>query len=282
MNINEITTKVGIDLTEGLEFKNLINAYPEYNLKTVELFFRGLDGELRPSGRKWILKGSRAVADVTTRYKLIPNEEVLKMSDKLAEAFGFKTHKVCYSKDGNFMMAKYISDKTINPDNKSEINLGYSVRNSIDGRSGLGVDGFSFRGICSNGAIMGLNFLPNVRTYRKHTQVADLQGLERIMGTVIGRLGEIAELYKGWVNAPLTAEQFIQLIKRIPEKYLPDFFDVEGTKKALAEGQPITPPRLTTWEVYNAVTDVLSHNVKIDARSEFLYNYQLHAALIRA
>jgi hypothetical protein len=282
VNINEITAKVGIDLTEGLEFKNLINAYPEYGLKTVELFFRGLDGELRPSGRKWILKGSRAIADVTQRYKLIPNEEVLKVSDKLSEAFGFKQHKISFSKDGNFMMAKYISDKVINPDSKSEINLGFSVRNSIDGRSGLGVDGFTFRGICSNGAIMGLNFLPNVRTYRKHTSIANLAGLEKIVGVVVGKLGEIAELYKSWVDAPLTVEQFVQLIRRIPQKYLPDFFDVEGTKKALAEGQPITPPSLTTWEVYNAVTDVLSHNVKIDARSEFLYNYQLHAALVRA
>jgi hypothetical protein len=283
MNINEITAKVGIDLTEGLEFRNIVNAYPEYGLRTVELYFKGLDGEYRPSGRKWILKGNRAIADVSQRYKLIPNEEVLKVADRLAEAFGFKQHRVSFSKDGNFMMAKYISSqKTINPDNKSEINLGFSVRNSIDGRSGLGVDGFTFRYVCTNGAIIELSMLPNVRTHRKHTQIADLQSLERIIGLVVGRLGEIAELYKSWVDAPLTTEQFIQLIRRIPQKYLPAFFDVEGTKKALVEGQPITPPNMTTWEAYNAITDVLSHNEKIDARSEFLYNYQLHAALIRA
>jgi len=283
MNINEITAKVGIDLTEGLEFRNIVNAYPEYGLRTVELYFKGLDGEYRPSGRKWILRGNKAIADVSQRYKLIPNEEVLKVADRLAEAFGFKQNGVVFSKDGNFMQARYISDnKVVNPDGKGEVNLGFCVRNSIDGRTGLGVDGFSFRYLCTNRAIIELSMLPNIRTYRKHTQIADLQSLEKIIGSVAGRLGEIAELYKSWVDAPLTAEQFIQLIRRIPQKYLPAFFDVEGTKKALAEGQPITPPNMTTWEAYNAITDVLSHNEKIDARSEFLYNYQLHAALIRA
>lgn len=250
--------------------------WAQYGLYDAPIHLMRPDGAKHQSrAYKAVLRGDTLAAIVSSRYQLYPNEEAL----RLVEESGFKPKKVHYSKDGNSMWAEYLSERRQEVKKGDVVQVGFMIRNSIDGSTGFGADVFTYRLVCSNGAIRKGEDLASLQ----HRHIGKIQDYVKSMQTKIEQVLRLAEeliaTYRVWdqiqVNQRL-ADALSDTI--IPHKYLPRYFDISGDKLKIPEMG--NPP--TIYSAYNDLTAAIWHNEKAEMRSKALYLNQLHTAVERA
>jgi hypothetical protein len=266
---NGIVTTSQNDL-ETLSFKvsKVSHEWSRYGLAEANLVF-GSEGNFRESPYKAICKmngKADPIAIVSQDYTLLPNEFVKEKADSITPNYGLSLYETegmtqsHYSKTGNAMFLYYFPkdehngsafEKQIVPGDN--IKLGIHVRNSIDGTTGLGVDSFSYRGLCGNGSIQqrkdAINF------YHKHTQ-----GLKEIIPTLKNLIenalaeGEYTVMYYRKLAGITLSQEIADAISStyIPKKYLP--WDMSEIKTTLPNGE------VTTSEIANLKTLSLNNN----------------------
>jgi hypothetical protein len=260
------------------------NAFPQYQLETAPIMLEGTNGEIVESGRKFVIKNGLYVGDVSKRYRLFPNELALEIGDKIAKELGFRQLKTINSRGGNAIYSVYVADNAISdiPHTFVEakpgdgIQLGWSLRNSIDGSTAFGSDLFSFRSVCSNGAIIGRRVL-GVAPLRRHTGkmedfAKDLVG--RLRAFLSENLESLAMFYRALPQIEINLEVAKALSNALPARYLPEYIVVERkTKKVSLEANA------DAYDAYNRITEALWHSDRVDPKSATTYMTNVHAVL---
>lgn len=260
-------------------------------------------------------KTNKYIAFVRDGYKLLPNEVVLEASNEVADSLGMKPFKLItdasegwktYHHDKKYkyykskkegrklvqniagethalidaeatrMFAFYTLPKLEIMDAKDEINFGICVRNAVDGSSGLNIDGFTFRHVCSNASLMTMiqvakaGHTTGIR--RRHTRNLEigLNNLETWVEKVSRDMGKVKELYGRWMVEKVNKDIIGKLGKNIPEKYLPEYISIEKKRGILT-----TPTIPTSWKVYNDLTASIWHE-PVELRTKQLLFEKLH------
>jgi len=145
---------------------NIRDEWEQYNLKAETLIRNGV-----PMKYQVIVKDNVPVSVFTNAYKVLPNEEALKIANEVTTSMGlipvtqssaeFRSKldnipDVFYGKKNGIetkMTAMYVNPEPIELGQGSDsdpILLGAGVRNSIDGSAGFGAFVFVLRQLCGN------------------------------------------------------------------------------------------------------------------------------------
>lgn len=263
--------------------------YEQYGFKVMSVF----KGERKTDFKAiYNTKTSNIVAFTRDSYKLLPNEVVLEVADGIAEEMGMKrfdlmttaikswekyprsdskyyrskkagrkvvqrvkgNEHVVLDSAGTSMYATYVSPKVDDKlDLGEEMMFGVTIRNSVDATMGLHVDAFSYRLICSNGAVIPEKLMSTRRRHTKNLEIG-LSDLHEYIEKGLDCAMRVRENYARWMVEQVNSETIRKLAKGLPVKYLPDYIDVSSKKPEVT--LPQTP---TAWKVYNDLTEAIWH-----------------------
>jgi hypothetical protein len=113
---------------------------------------------------------------------------------------------------------------------------------------GFGIDLFTYRLICSNGAVVKTGDL-EIKAYWKHTKhlELDVNALKTTILQIVDRGKAILDNYRALTALKLNQEIAERLAERLPKKYLLEYI------KAVEDKIEILKPA-TLWEVYDNIT----------------------------
>jgi len=134
------------------------------------------------TGRRFVAKinddgTQKYLADVSSRYALIPNEVMADIADRLAQAVGATLQED--SSDEKRLYRRYILEgQNCGPTRELEVGEllpGFSIFNSIDGSVAAGVEPFLYRVTCENGQMIPMKTAMKLKA--RHT--GELYDLDR-------------------------------------------------------------------------------------------------------
>jgi hypothetical protein len=198
------------------------------------------------TGRRLVRRNGQYVSDVSSQFKLVPNERVVTAANKAAKRLGavpfhdfsgdwfielddhvFQDHK------RHRVHALYAWEDPVDIGDGDTVQFGFAVHNSIDGSQSFEVGLFSFRHACANMVTMGVNGQGQnwdqrdvyAHTERRHTKSLDVDAdeLAAIIEGVMTFADDVKEGYREWRKQFITPEQVLGLIDRLPAKDLPDW-----------------------------------------------------------
>lgn len=250
--------------------------FPQYGLESAPLMIEGKDGKKFDSGRRFVLRHDKIVADVTKRYTIFPLEDSLSIAKSAADKLGYKLHKVDYARNDNFMTATFLSDRlTVSPRVNDDIRLGFSIRNAIDGSSAFSSGLFSERLRCANGAIS----MHKLATMRPQRHLGDFDKFTKSFYENLNSFLEVnmpllANFYKSLPSLIVNLKVAEALANVVPTKYLPSFIQRERkTRKVSLSGDGYS-----AYDAYNAITEQLTHS-NADVRVQTQYVSNTHRVL---
>jgi len=150
-------------LNPTLTFGNPNGEWSQYGLYETPVVVNGL-----VSGYKAITQGSDLVCVVSDQYKLIPNQEAVKVADQAAELAGLVPfdkfsgewlqrldNHVITDHGKHRVHALYASNQPYQVQGE-KMHIGVGVHNSIDGSTSFGCGIFTFRHACANMVLAGM------------------------------------------------------------------------------------------------------------------------------
>lgn len=215
--------------------------WQEYNIS--EKYLNYHDEQTRFKG---IVKDGKLVNLVSKRYTVIPNELLTEEVVPLIERFGYEQLDSPAKGMVSARYMQYFVKPKLEEVGNEDVKLGMLLRNSIDGSLSLGLEGFSYRTLCSNGVIMGKESVYSFT--KKHMgSVKDiLLHLEEGVALVNKTSLRILEKYNHMMKMEFNKEKYGALKEQLPKKDLVDIARRIGTG--------------TDWDAFNSVTQNLWWN----------------------
>lgn len=220
-----------------------------------------------------------------------PHEEVDDHMQEIAKdnPFGLKQHgETKYTRDGRIAHWFFVTDKNIpvpnshDPDDK--VGLGIAVRNGINANVALGIDVFTFRGICSNGAVFKDQTIGSVAIYHVGTFEEMKAKFVAAIETVLAKAEALVEYYKRAVEVKTTQAIAEKIFKKIDvEAYLPSYIEVVKDKANKTREVKLTNHNATLWQTFNDLTWKMNRKLeegKLGANLFSRHTTTLHKILI--
>lgn len=235
------------------DYKNKVTTWQkQYGITEVPLHVRAVDGQIYDDKKfKGIFKDDLYKCIVGRKYVVYPNEEVDFVLHRWVDrpGSGLKIVKQYFSHHGDASYWQIMSDKYAEVQAGDKIQIGCLVRNSIGTYVALGADLFTFRLLCSNGAIAKGSDLGSIAIRHignREIMVKEFsKGLEQILDRTAGLIKYYKQAAKMKVNQ-LIAESWA---KRIPQRALPPQIEVDTkTDKVTLTGEP------NLWTSFNDIT----------------------------
>jgi hypothetical protein len=273
-----------------LEAGEVDNHWSEFGLAQVGINLRG-----NPTGFKMICKDAEPVNIVSDKYVLIPNEYALRAADDAAKILGAvpfsdfdgpwfcKTQEhVMMNKERTQMIAMYAWQDAVDFGNGDKIHIGYSIRNGIDGVSAFGVGMWTFRNACSNmffmmrvpkwghitetGAAFDdrqlVSWLWKIHLGSNTEELLEKKQIAKVIENVMKSGKGVIERIRQMKQAQLTEAQANMLIKGVPLKYLKEISGFDVQMKAGTKSKVDFTGDVTQYQVWNDLTDLLTHDSK--------------------
>lgn len=221
--------------------------WPAFGLELVPIEYRSSTvGDWSDTGRRFVQRNGEYVADVSSDYKLLPNERLIGVANDVADDLGaIPFHEY----DGEWFVE--LDDHVFqNPDRTrvhgvyawrdgdvggDEISYGFAVHNSIDGSLGFSVGLFTFRHACKNMVFMGTRGshedralrVESEREIKNRTEHAHTSGLaveadelEAVIKSTLTLVDDVHETYRAWFRKHLTPEDVRDLLRRAENSQL--------------------------------------------------------------
>jgi len=260
---------------DKLSFGRIDESLQEFGILEAPILFNG-----HASGYKAIIKNGSLVAILGQDYKTLPNKIAIRVAESVAETVGARPLKskvfggghIAFNATGTKFYATYTLPKAEEVGGE-KVYVGFTIRNAIDGTLAFSCSGFTFRGMCKNGVILGYKKLAYF--YRKHTkgfQIDQKQIEDRVLRVIMDTY-QVIENYRKLQQLKLNetiAEQIAQA-RFISRKFIPDYIEVERGGKLL-----VYDPNISLWEVYNDLTEAIWHNDKTTLDSKIAQFNVLH------
>jgi Domain of unknown function (DUF932) len=190
-------------------------------------------------------------------YRLVSNkdliENLLSQLEKIDSKFYIDSSHSFVS-DRRMRLQLTFPELTID-DDESKTNLSLFIHNSYDGSEGVRLFWGAIRGICSNGMVFGKLLS---QAYRKHTKGLNLPDIQAVMD-------------KGYKAVPEIQRRFdaMQRLEIMQTDKLKETIEEEMGKKISNDPDllEVLERRATEWEVFQALTYIVSHKVRINRQA---------------
>ncbi|MCK5600914.1 hypothetical protein KAR91_03535 [Candidatus Pacearchaeota archaeon] len=275
----------------------IMDSFPQYNLSAERIIRNGT-----PANTQLIVKDEKVVHAFTERYKVLPNEEALKVAEMIREECGL-VYASDMKKEWNFHTAipkmlgnvnRAITTLLIDPKEvnlaagtKYEddyIRLGIGIGNSIDGTSSLKAFGFTFRKLCGNYAFHLFHLgktkieadinpaaMNSAKVLNKsifiHSKNIDIKTFEESVRNVLGQGQLIVKRYQAMKIEELLEKQALELARRMPTSALKKAEDLKWLKWDKKKGaQFVKTAKVDKFQAFNDITAALTHNEDLSYR----------------
>ena len=264
--------------------------YPfEYNIGEADMVLRTNYAETRLSNVKAVFEKNadnngngnskiNLVSIVSKNFAVIPNQLILQMVADVSKDLNLSTLSVKYTKNGYAMRIDLLSERKQPIEVNDLVQFGVSIRNSIDGSTALGVDGFTYRLACRNGATARI---PNVTFNAKHVGDANrlLDAFREALRTALEYCYQLAELYRKATRIKVTkdiAERLVELnLPMMYYRYTPIRFNVDGREEVEVD----VVREDTLWNTFNSITYVITHKSRANPIARSRMTHRLHRVL---
>jgi hypothetical protein len=263
--------------------------YPfEYNIGEAYMVLRTNYAETRLSKVKAVFEKNAGndgngsskinlVSIVSRNFAVIPNQLILNMVADVSKDLNLSTLSVKYTKNGYAMRIDLLSERKQAVEVDDIVQFGVSIRNSIDGSTALGVDGFTYRLACRNGATAKI---PNVTFNAKHVGDVNklLDAFREALRTALEYCHQLAELYRNATRIKVTKEIAERLVElRLPAmyyKYTPIKLNVDGRDVEVGVVREDT-----LWNTFNGITYVITHKSRANPITRSRMTHRLHRVM---
>jgi hypothetical protein len=258
--------------------------YPfEYNVGEADMVLRTNYAETKLSKVKAVFEKNvnngkvNLVSIVGRNFAVIPNQLIMQMVADVSKDLNLSTLSVKYTKNGYAMRIDLLSERKQPIEVNDLVQFGVSIRNSIDGSTALGVDGFTYRLACRNGATARLQ---NVTFNAKHVGNVDrlLDAFREALRTALEYCHQLAELYRKATRIKVTKEIAERLVElRLPMmyyKYTPIRLNVDGKD---VEVDVVRED--TLWNTFNGITYVITHKSRANPIARSRMTHRLHRVM---
>ena len=268
--------KIKVPMKEiKLSLGEVNDKWKKYGLITAPILLKNRKGEFEQSKYKMIIKNNEVAAIVTQRYSTIPNEEAISIIKEATQDTKLKFYQEKSDDYRSYMY--YLHPKTykINNDD-SKIQLGIVMKNSINGTLGFSLSLWSFRQVCSNGAVVASSELASITKRHTGTEVIPTVGfvkdaIDSLFDSGRSLIDEYSNMSKVKLN-PIIAKQ-IAVDQRIPRHYMPDYIKVK-------KGQVDLTANPDCWTVFNDISENIWHNTKTNHGTICQYTELLHRSVM--
>jgi hypothetical protein len=259
--------------------------YPfEYNIGEADMVLRTAYAETRLSKVKAVFEKNTGngndgkvnlVSIVSKNFAVIPNQLIMQMVEDVSKDLNLSTLSVRYTKNGYAMRIDLLSERKQAVEVNDIVQFGVSIRNSIDGSTALGVDGFTYRLVCRNGATARLQ---NVTFNAKHVGDVNrlLDAFREALRTALEYCHQLAELYRKATRIKVTKEIAERLVElRLPMmyyKYTPIRLNVDGREEVEVD----IVREDTLWNTFNGITYVITHKSRANPIARSRMTHRLH------
>lgn len=258
--------------TAKLEAGEPEQTWPKFGLELVPVEMDGTD-----TGRRIVRRNGGFLADVSSDYRLLPNEQAVKVANEVARDLGAKPfHEwsregdrndgwfaklddhVYQDRERRRVHALYAWDESHWED--EPIEYGFCVHNSIDKSLQFKVGLFSFRHACQNMVLMDVSEFPEqveeerevlVSESHRHTkglEVDETSLYQTIKGSLL-LIDSIDEQYRQWRDEVVTYDHIKGFIDRLPQDDVPAWMNAIGKDlNEAAENQDVD-----AWEELESV-----------------------------
>jgi len=263
--------------------------YPfEYNIGEADMVLRTAYAETRLSKVKAVFEKNAGnngndgkinlVSIVSKNFAVIPNQLIMQMVADVSKDLNLSTLSVKYTKNGYAMRIDLLSERKEAVEVDDLIQFGVSIRNSIDGTTALGVDGFTYRLRCLNGATARI---PNVTFNAKHVGDVNklLDAFREALRTALEYCHQLTELYRQATRIKVTkdvAEKLVELnLPMMYYKYTPIRLNVDGREEVEVD----VVREDTLWNTFNGITYVITHKSRANPIARSRMTHRLHRVM---
>jgi hypothetical protein len=259
--------------------------YPfEYNIGEADMVLRTAYTETRLSKVKAVFEKNvdngkiNLVSIVSKNFAVIPNQLIMQMVADVSKDLNLSTLSVKYTKNGYAMRIDLLSERKQPIEVNDLVQFGVSIRNSIDGSTALGVDGFTYRLSCRNGATARLQ---KVTFNAKHVGDVNklLDAFREALRTALEYCHQLAELYRKATRIKVTkeiAERLVELnLPMMYYKYTPIRLNVDGREEVEVD----VVREDTLWNTFNSMTYVITHKSRANPIARSRMAHRLHRVM---
>jgi hypothetical protein len=250
----------------------LRTAYAETKLNKVKAVFeKNVDNGNGNDGKV------NLVSIVSRNFAVIPNQLIMQMVADVSKDLNLSTLSVKYTKNGYAMRIDLLSERKEAVEVDDIVQFGVSIRNSIDGSTALGVDGFTYRLTCRNGATARI---PNVTFNAKHVGDVNklLDAFREALRTALEYCHQLAELYRKATRIKVTKE----IAERLVELRLPMMYYKYTPIKLKVDGDDVEVDVVredTLWNTFNGITYVITHKSRANPIARSRMTHRLHRVM---
>lgn len=194
-----------------------------------------------------------------------PHEEVASNIESILKNKEFNLTEIgqtYVSKDDRIASWKFLSPRTIEIpgsfEKNDKVGIGLLVRNGIHTNVALGLDMFTYRLVCSNGAIMKDHKLGSISIYHMGPFEEMQKKFKEAVGKVLDATENLIEYYKQSVKIMTTQRMAEDIWKKIHvEDYMPDYIKVIQEKGKKTEIK-LTKQNVSYWQTFNDMTAIMN------------------------
>ena len=270
--------------------------WTQYNLKAETLVRNNT-----PMNYQVIVKDDKPVAVFTKAYKVLPNEEAIKVANDVTNRMGLVPASqmssewkfnatdnfpdVFYGKKNNVVTkisAMYVSPEPVDlgiGSDSDPVKIGVKVGNSIDGSQGFGACVFMFRKLCGNmsqhlqssrmlqlstaelGKVRDLSTQTVTSASFIHRESLKIEIVEKLIEDVINGADSVVKRFKDMKQEQLTKEQALEVARVYPATVSKNVDWLDYNKK----DKQWTPRvnGVTKFDAFQDMTDILSHTTRL-------------------
>ena len=256
--------------------KQVVVGGREYLLPVVEkVRLYAPNGQLIRNWQAIVEKGNWKVqyGVVSSRYTPIQHHDVIELVRNEIDAIGREIQDEYIAFSGEHksrMYYKVLLEKfNLNTEGGSDfIGVGLMISNSYDRTLGLGVYGFAMRMFCMNQMVFGRELHSEFVIH-----VGDVEDrFEKVLKSMVHKFDDIATYLKVLTDVNVPYSEAIAIIK--------ERFDIADRYKKLIGRRIPFGQRVSLWDVYNAVTYVLTHKAQFNEDTKVTKLKQLNKVML--
>lgn len=228
-------------------------------------------------------KKERVVAVVNAGYNLLPNKLVLEPVLSFLDKQGVKhvMGNLTYASDVRMRLCLAFPEMQIKDDTKEGIISALYLHNSYNGLEAFKIVGGALRRVCANGMVV-MDVVQRVRITHQADQVTPIaeKAMSKFMLALESSRSKIEQRIKRMMSQQVSAEQIKSVDRHFENSVVAQVLRESGligredtAAKASEAAKKITDRRLrkiTEWQVYNQLTEHISHRVPQRYRVQLL------------
>lgn len=215
---------------------------------------------------------------MSDRYTILQHQDAFNAVVDSLKTINTKIHGkiTAYNGDLVYLYGSF-TDVLIKDDTKQGMELGFRIANSYNMWSSFSGSAYTFRLVCSNGAMLK-KLIPEAKFTNKH--FGKVMNYQDIVSEFIKKLVSSVPILEKKVSEAIADTVEWKLVEKLLPKMILMKKHKEAIEKILIQERKKKGEKLSRWDIYNTFTAYVSHGEKISVYLENFLNRKAEQLLM--